>query len=86
MNPKERAIAALELREPDDIVPTFELEFQLTKEFLDKDFKNLRDLSGKELDLGVGYNAELFIQVAETFDYSIIRTSDTRILRKLQGT
>jgi uroporphyrinogen decarboxylase len=83
VSPKERVIAALELRQPDDIVPTFELEFQLTREFFDKDFKNLRDLSGKELDLAVGYNAELFIQIAETFDYSIIRTGDTRILRKL---
>jgi uroporphyrinogen decarboxylase len=83
VNPKERVIAALELRQPDDIVPTFELEFQLTREFFDKDFKNLRDLSGKELDLAIGYNAELFIQIAETFDYSIIRTGDTRILRKL---
>ena len=83
MNPKERAIAALELRQPDDIVPTFELEFQLTREFFDKDFRNLRKLSGRELDLGIGYNAELFIQIAETFDYSIIRTGDTRILRKL---
>lgn len=83
MNPKERVIAALELRQPDDIVPTFELEFQLTREFFDKDFKNLRDLSGKELDLAIGYNSELFIQIAETFDYSIIRTGDTRILRKL---
>jgi uroporphyrinogen decarboxylase len=83
VNPKERVIAALELRQPDDIVPTFELEFQLTREFFDKDFKNLRDLSEKELDLAIGYNSELFIQIAETFDYSIIRTGDTRILRKL---
>ncbi len=50
MNPKERVIAALELREPDDIVPTFELEFQLTSEFFGKGFKNVRDVSGKELD------------------------------------
>jgi uroporphyrinogen decarboxylase len=83
VNPKERAVAALELKQPDDIVPTFELEFQLTREFFDKDFKNLRDLSGKELDLGVGYNAEFFVQIAEGLDYSIIRTGDTRILRKL---
>ena len=83
MSPKDRAIAALELREPDDIVPTFELEFQLTQEFFGKDFKGLRDLSGKELDLNVGYNAELFLEIAENLDYSIIRTGDTRILRKL---
>jgi len=83
VSPKDRAIAALELREPDDIVPTFELEFQLTQEFFGKDFRNLRDLSGKELDLNVSYNAELFLEIAENLDYSIIRTGDTRILRKL---
>lgn len=83
MTPKERAIAALELREPDDIVPTFELEFQLTRELLGKDFKDLRDLSGKELDMAIGYNAELYLEIAETFDYSIIRTGDIRILKKL---
>ncbi|MFC1715236.1 uroporphyrinogen decarboxylase family protein [Candidatus Poribacteria bacterium] len=83
MNPKERVIAALELREPDDIVPTFELEFQLTAEFFGKGFKNLRDVSGKELDMNVGYNAEFFVEIAEALDYSIIRTGDTRILRKL---
>jgi uroporphyrinogen decarboxylase len=83
MTPKERVIAALDLRKPDDIVPTFELEFQLTREFFGKDFRGLRELSGKELDLSIGYNAELFLQIAEYFDYSIIRTGDTRILRKL---
>ena len=83
MSPKERAIAALELREPDDIVPTFELEFQLTRELLGKDFKDLSGLSGKELDMAIGYNAELYLEIAETFDYSIIRTGDLRILRKL---
>jgi len=83
VNPKERAIAALELREPDDIVPTFELEFQLTSEFFGKDFKSLRDVSEKELDLNIGYNAEFYLEIAEALDYSIIRTGDTRILRKL---
>lgn len=83
MNPKERVIAALELREPDDIVPTFELEFQLTSEFFDKGFKSLRDVSEKELDLNIGYNAEFYVEIAEALDYSIIRVSDTRILRKL---
>ena len=83
MKPKERAIAALELTEPDDIVPTFELEFQLTEEFFGKNFRNLRDLSGKELELAVGENAEFYVEIAEALDYSIIRTGDTRILRKL---
>lgn len=83
MTPKERVIAALERRQPDDIVPTFELEFQLSREFFNKDFKSLKDLSGKELDNNIGYNAELFLQIAEELDYSIIRTGDTRILKKL---
>jgi len=83
MNPKERVIAALELKQPDDIVPTFELEFQLTEEFFGKSFRNLRDLSGKELDKAIGENAEFYLEIAETLDYSIIRTGDTRLLRKL---
>jgi len=83
VTPKERVIAALERRQPDDIVPTFELEFQLSREFFNKDFKSLKDLSGKELDINIGYNAELFLQIAEELDYSIIRTGDTRILKKL---
>lgn len=83
MNPKERAIAALELREPDDIVPTFELEFQLTEEFFGRNFLSLRDLSGKELDLAIGENAEFWLEIVETLGYSIIRTGDTRMLRKL---
>lgn len=83
MTPKERAIAALELRQPDDIVPTFELEFQLTEEFFGKNFRGFNGLSGKELDLAVEYNAEFFVEIAETLDYSIIRTGDIRILKKL---
>ena len=83
MTPKERVIAALELREPDDIVPTFELEFQLTQEFFGKDFRRIRGASGKELDMNIGYNAEFFVEIAEALDYSIIRTGNTRILRKL---
>lgn len=83
MNPKERAVAALELRQPDDIVPTFELEFQLTQEFFGRGFKGLNDLSGKELDMTIGENAEFWLEIAETLDYSIIRVSDTRMLRKL---
>lgn len=83
MTPKERAIAALELRQPEDIVPTFELEFQLSQELLGKDFRPLQGLSGDELDKAVGYNAELYLEIAERLDYSIIRTGDLRILRKL---
>ena len=76
MSPKERAIAALELREPSDIVPTFELEFQLTEELLGK--KDVADLelknaTGKERKRLLERHAELMIEVAEKLDYSILR-------------
>ncbi len=83
MTPKERAIAALELRQPDDIVPTFELEFQLTDEFFNKGYKGYKGLEGKELDMAIGYNAEFQVEVAEALDYSIIRTGDINVIKKL---
>lgn len=78
MKPRERAIAALELREPDDIVPTFELEFQLTEELFGK---GTRFITGEDLKGTTGIareklllqNALLMIKVAEVLDYSIIR-------------
>ncbi|HGE69622.1 TPA: hypothetical protein ENX78_02230 [Candidatus Poribacteria bacterium] len=83
MTPKERVIAALELRQPDDIVPTFELEFQLTQEFFGKNFKGYNGLSGKDLDMAISYNAEFFVEIAEKLDYSIIRTGDINVIKKL---
>lgn len=83
MTPKERVIAALELRQPDDIVPTFELEFQLTEEFFGKNFKNLNGLSGVDLERAIDYNAQFFVEIAEELDYSIIRTGDIRIIKRL---
>jgi len=83
MTPKQRVIAALELRQPDDIVPTFELEFQLTQELLGKDFIDMRNLTGAELDRAIGYNAELLVEIAERLDYSIIRSGDIRVIKRL---
>jgi len=34
LTPRERLIAAFDLKQPDDIVPTFELQFQLAGELL----------------------------------------------------
>jgi len=82
MTPKQRVIAALELRQPDDIVPTFELEFQLSGEFLGKDFVDLEHLSGTELERGIKHNAELWVEIAERLDYSIIRSGDVRIIKE----
>lgn len=82
MTPRERGIAALSLKQPDDIVPTFELEFQLTEELLGRDFVSTEGLVGRELKCAIAYNAELHVAVAERLDYSILRTYDTRILQE----
>lgn len=84
MTPKQRVAAALELRRPDDLVPTFELEFQLTEEYLGKRFVDLRDLEGRALETGVRHNADLHVEIAERLDYSIIRTGDLRVMGELR--
>jgi len=76
LTPRERAVAAFELRQPDDIVPTFELQFQLAEELLGK-----RHIGDRELDEAASAdaresmlraNAELYLEEAETLDFSII--------------
>ena len=60
MTPKERAIAALTLKVP-DMVPTFELEFQLADEMFGKPFLTEQDLkfkSAKEREKLINENAE----------------------------
>lgn len=83
MTPKQRAIAALNGGQPDDLVPTFELEFQLTEEFFGKSFRNNPTGTEAEREAAVAWNADLFVEIAETLDYSIIRTGDLAILRRL---
>jgi hypothetical protein len=80
MTPKERVIAALELQQPDDIVPTFELEFQLTDEYIEKNFWSYDNFTGNELESAIKYNAELHVEIAEKLDYSILRSGDLRII------
>ncbi len=80
MKPRERAIAALELRQPDDIVPTFELEFQLTEELLGKGVRfitgeDLKNTTKRERENLLIQNALLMLKVAEVLDYSIIRVN-----------
>lgn len=84
MTPKQAAIAALELRQPEGLVPTFELEFQLTPELLGKEFIWTGELTGDELDRAVAYNADLHVEVATRLDYSIIRTSCLKTLARLR--
>lgn len=83
MTPKQRALAALNHSAPDDIVPTFELEFQLAEELLGRDFRPVWGVGPDELDANVAYNADLHVEIAERLDYSIIRTGHTPTLRRL---
>jgi uroporphyrinogen decarboxylase len=75
LTPKERAVAAFNLSQPDDIVPTFELQFQLSEELLGKSHisdKQLDEAPPNERDRLIKQNAELYLEEAETLDYSII--------------
>jgi len=75
LTPKERAVAAFELREPDDIVPTFELQFQLADELLGKSHvsQEALDKAGpKERERLLRENAEIYVEEAEALDYSIV--------------
>jgi uroporphyrinogen decarboxylase len=62
MTPKERAIAAFSLQQPDK-VPTMEIDFQLHKELLGKSLilgKQLGKLAGKEKEAALQHNAEIY--------------------------
>ncbi len=75
MTPRERAIAALECRQPDDIVPTFELVYFLGPEKFGRDWtENINDMTGKEKNRALREHAELHVMIAEEYDYSILRT------------
>jgi len=73
MTPKERAIHALEIRPPvPGLVPTFELEFQLTQELLGREYHRggvWQNATAQERDRLLRENAELYVEVAERLDY-----------------
>lgn len=74
MTPRERIIAAFELKQP-DIVPTFELQFQLAGELLGRTHvsqEQLDNATGTERERLFRENAELYAAEAERLDYSII--------------
>ncbi len=78
MTPKQRAVAALNLQIP-DMVPTFELEFQLEEEMFGKPFitpelqyENLIKNSPAEKERLLYEAAQYFAHVYTTLDYSII--------------
>jgi len=77
MTPKQTGIHALERRPPlsGELVPTFELEFQLTQELLGKEYHRGADwqnVSGPERTRMIRHNAALHVEVARRLDYSII--------------
>lgn len=78
MTPKERAVAALNLKIPDR-VPTFELEFQLEEEMFGRRFytgdlsvENLAKMSKKEKEEKIFNLAEYVVHVYSSLEYSII--------------
>jgi uroporphyrinogen decarboxylase len=78
MSPKERAIAALNLKIPDK-VPTFELEFQLEEEMFGRKFiteelryENLINLSMRDKEKKIYELAEYMVHVYSNLEYSII--------------
>ncbi|GHV12757.1 hypothetical protein FACS1894219_06290 [Clostridia bacterium] len=73
MTPRERAIAALECRIPDEI-PTFELEFQLPHELIGRNYigGELKGTTGAERDKLLHEAAEILIQVNTKLEHSII--------------
>lgn len=75
MIPREAIIEALELRRPPGLVPHCELEFQLSQELLGRKAlrsRDLQDLTPAERDPLLAGNAEMWVEVAERFDWSVI--------------
>ena len=78
MTPKQRAIAALTLQQPDE-VPTFELEFQLSREVFGKEFfpqelsrANVLKLSKPEREKRTYQLAEDMVHVYSSLEYCML--------------
>jgi uroporphyrinogen decarboxylase len=99
MLPRDRAIAALTLRQP-DVVPHFELEMQLTEEYLGRSLSTRQewaDASPSDRDRLLERDAQILIDTANMFDYCIVFYSRVhrpdreayvdgiRVLRELDG-
>jgi len=100
MNPRQRTIEALELRQP-DAVPHFELEMQLTEEYFGKHLSTQTEWDAHRDPMGrrdlMCRDAELFAQIADHFSYGITLYSGVcrptfddyregvRILREVDG-
>lgn len=99
MLPRDRAITALTLGQP-DVVPHFELEMQLTEEYLRNRFSTQQEWAEtkpSDWDHLLERDARILVDTAEMFDYCIIFYSGTyrpdheayvdgiRALRELDG-
>jgi uroporphyrinogen decarboxylase len=73
MNPRERTIAALELRQPDE-VPHFELEMQLYEEYFGKRLTTFeeRGATAAQRTRQMRSDAQLLVQTADHFGYGLI--------------
>ncbi len=83
MKPKDRLIAALTLNQPEDIVPTFEFEFGLSKDLTGRDFRDPEQGSTGEREYAVRHNAELHLEIAEKLDWSAITEHHLEVIREL---
>ncbi|MFZ2655861.1 MAG: uroporphyrinogen decarboxylase family protein, partial [Victivallales bacterium] len=77
MTPREKAIAALELRASEGIVPTMDLDFQLAEEFIGKPTimdgkEELKGLSGEGRKEKLRENARRWVELSEKLDLCMI--------------
>ncbi len=73
--PRETAVAALTGQPPAGLVPTFELEFQLTEEFFGRRWfraEAFANVSAAERDKLIGRIADDYVACYEALDYSIL--------------
>jgi uroporphyrinogen decarboxylase len=71
MTPKQRAIMALTLKQP-DYVPTMELEFQLVEELFGESYYSGREVAdGISKEEIIDHNARLMAKVFDYLDYAI---------------
>lgn len=73
MTPRERAITAIQLRQPDS-VPTFELEFQLVEELMGRRPSTHQEraaATAAERDALMRSDVELWVEVYDRLEYSI---------------
>ena len=75
LTPKQKAITALELREPHGLVPTFELQFQLVEEMFGRSYHQgdaWKGASAADRDRMAHENADLLATMAERLDYCVV--------------